>query len=53
MSFMEGSRSQRSHASLNIVVQGKEEMSRDHIELFTREAIEVKVKGADDKLKCF
>jgi hypothetical protein len=28
-------------------------MSRDHIELFTREAIEVKVKGADDKLKCF
>jgi hypothetical protein len=42
MSFMEGSLSQRDRASLNIVVQGKEEMSRDHIELFTREAIEVK-----------
>jgi hypothetical protein len=31
-------------------VQGKEKMSRDYIELFTRKAIEV--KGAYDKSKC-
>ncbi|MCI02730.1 hypothetical protein A2U01_0023764 [Trifolium medium] len=38
-------------ASLGGIVQGKDETLRDYIERFTREA--VKVKGADEKLKCF